>query len=191
MDDLSFLDIAQPDSADVETAPAQAQEAPDLLGFMAMDDEPPEAPKAAAEVQEEIHQAVDELTAAEKRLATLQSKMGDISVEMNYLWIKNPSNPDEAQAILDSLEAGYAALQTADEKRDYLTEFGPSFDTLRENIREFNAVYASFLEAKQAYAVEKTRVEQLRKAKAAYSADEQAAAVLWAEHLARVGGVAH
>lgn len=157
MDDLSFLTSGvMPASTDtLAFLNPEPTPAPEDSGLQFK-----QADKAQAPACEEDE--IDELDLAQAEAEAARIAASALEVELNFLWIRYPSNPDEARARVQYLEEEVSALE-GNSRRVFITAHKDERAVLIENIVEYESVERAYLEKRAQYISLKNEVERLQK----------------------------
>ncbi|MDP2371284.1 hypothetical protein [Rhodoferax sp.] len=145
MDDFSFL-----------TSPPT-----DPLAFLdPADPAPPGEPSTTSGVL--VPEEIDELALAQLGLEAARSAAAALEAELDLLWIKNPSDPDEARGGVKYLDDQVAALE-GNPQREFVVLHKENRAVLLENIKEYELIEHVYIEKRAHYFLLKGKVDQLLK----------------------------
>jgi len=175
MDDLSFLTSGvTPDPADpLAFLNPEPTPAPEDSGLQFR-----QADEAQAQACEEV--AIDEVGLAQAVAEAARSAASALEVELYLLWIKNPSNPNEARARVQYLEEEVSALE-GNSRRLFVVRHKDVRAVLLENIEEYESVERAYVEKRAQYISLKNEVERLQKIRDAEELAAQKRAEVYAK----------
>lgn len=102
--------------------------------------------------------AISALTESEAEVA--RSAAAELAAELGLLWIRNPSNPDEARARVKYLEDEVVILEGS-ARRLFISTHREERSVLVQNINEYEAIERVYIEKRDQYFSLKKKVERL------------------------------